>query len=518
MNRNLLKNKVAWILLIILIVAALLRFISLGSLPEGINTDEALDGYEAYSLLQTGKDHRGNTWPFYFQGFSDRVDNRFSLYVYSIIPSVAVFGLNEFATRLPAALYGLLTVLIIYFFAKEIFKNKYVGLLSAFLLAISPWHVQLSRTGLEGVMVPFLLSLGLFLFIKGVSGRSQYLLLSAIPFGLSLYAYAIVTALLPPIILALAIIYRKELWQNKKVILLFLAILFLIISPFLYLQATHFSELQSRFRQVSLPGQFNWFAHVIITFITYITTFFLVKMSIVYLFEAILILTGLTICLFSLKKTNVQLVLALFVIMPLPLMLTDATVHQLRASFCLAVIPLLSGYGLYSIGHFIAQRRLFPARPGIIFGVVLIVLVYAISLVTLFDKYPKTIDNLVHSHNFKQVAQYIEENGVSVEKIFVTEKANQPYIFLLYYLQYDPRTFQHDEVVRTYASSGWQKVRSFDKFIFCNIDTCYNKDVPGLYFARQSDIPGVSPVEIIYGPNDYNFGPNDYISFKIIRN
>src|SRR3990170_1032555 len=133
------------ILIAIVLLAAVLRFWQLDSYP-ALNADEAAVGYNAYSLIQTGKDEHGNTWPVHFQSFNDYKPG---LYFYLVLPFVKILGLNEWAVRIPNAALGTLTVLAIYLLIKELkignsldFKNLKLGIeeIGAFMLAISPWH------------------------------------------------------------------------------------------------------------------------------------------------------------------------------------------------------------------------------------------------------------------------------------------------------------------------------------------------------------------------------------------
>src|SRR5437773_2571614 len=112
-----LQNKL-FILLGIILLAILLRFYQLGNNPPSIDWDEASTGYNAYSILKTGKDEYGNFLPLSFRSFDDYKP---PVYIYLTVPSVAVFGLTEFAVRLPAAIIGVLAVLVIYFLCLEIF-------------------------------------------------------------------------------------------------------------------------------------------------------------------------------------------------------------------------------------------------------------------------------------------------------------------------------------------------------------------------------------------------------------
>src|SRR3989338_489602 len=122
-------------LLLILVLAAWLRFYRLTDFPPGLYSDEASYGYNAYSILTTGRDEWGKFLPLTIQSFGDYKP---PMTAYLTIPSIAIFGLNEFAVRFPSAVFGTLTVLLIYLLAQEIHRDA--ALLAALLLAISPWH------------------------------------------------------------------------------------------------------------------------------------------------------------------------------------------------------------------------------------------------------------------------------------------------------------------------------------------------------------------------------------------
>src|SRR3989304_9431060 len=107
------------ILLTIIFLAAILRFYKLGTNPPGLYWDEAVLGYDAYSILNTGKDHHGETLPLFSESFGDW---KLPGYHYLLVPSIAIFGLNEFAVRFPSALLGTLTVLLTYLLVKELFR------------------------------------------------------------------------------------------------------------------------------------------------------------------------------------------------------------------------------------------------------------------------------------------------------------------------------------------------------------------------------------------------------------
>ncbi|MFZ3069208.1 MAG: glycosyltransferase family 39 protein [Microgenomates group bacterium] len=220
---------------LIFITGLFLRIVVLGSTPSGFTPDEASQGYAAYSLLQTGKDEWGIPWP--LTSFRAFADYRAPLQTYLMIPSVAVFGLNEFAVRLPSAIFGSLAILLLYFLAKALFpKQPKVALFASLFLAISPWHLQFSRMALEANYSSFFLTGGLLFFILGLT-KPRLFILSAILFGLDLYSYLAAKIFVPLFILGLLLVYRDSFQKIAiKYLCLFLGLLALFGAP-LYLDS-----------------------------------------------------------------------------------------------------------------------------------------------------------------------------------------------------------------------------------------------------------------------------------------
>ncbi len=197
-------------LYIILILSAFLRLYKLGSYP-ALNADEAAIGYNAYSLIETGKDEHGNPWPIHFQSFNDYKPG---LYVYLVMPFVKVLGLNEWSVRLPNAILGIAAIYILYLILKMV--NIKMENIAAMLLAISPWHIHFSRGGWEVNTATFFILLGAYCFLGYL--RNRKLLgfeLSVLSFALSFYTYHSARIVTPLLVLGLLVIYWKEIDVGK---------------------------------------------------------------------------------------------------------------------------------------------------------------------------------------------------------------------------------------------------------------------------------------------------------------
>src|SRR3989344_7353354 len=159
------NRKVLLIFLAVFLIAAFLRLYLINSIPPGVNRDEASIGYTAYSLLKTGNDEYGRHLPISIQSFGDW---KLPLYVYTVVPMVKLFGLSEFAVRLPSALFGIFSVVLTFFLIRSLFKNNLLALITMFLTAISPWHLHLSRVESESNTAVFLVILATVLFLESL--------------------------------------------------------------------------------------------------------------------------------------------------------------------------------------------------------------------------------------------------------------------------------------------------------------------------------------------------------------
>src|SRR3989338_759355 len=109
------KNKnlcVLFLLAGIILLAFILRFYRMQTNPPSLYWDEASLGYNAYSILKTARDEHGKFLP--LTNFAAFGDYKPPGYIYTAVPAIAVFGLNEFSIRFPSAFFGVLTVVITY--------------------------------------------------------------------------------------------------------------------------------------------------------------------------------------------------------------------------------------------------------------------------------------------------------------------------------------------------------------------------------------------------------------------
>jgi len=131
---------------LIILLNFFVRAYGVSKSPPSVNYDEAALGYNAYSILKTGRDEYGNFLPLSLRSFNDYKP---ALYAYLSIPFIAIFGLNGFSIRLVSVVAGTMASIFLFLFLNKFFKNKIFVLFSFLLLSFQPWRLHFSRVALE---------------------------------------------------------------------------------------------------------------------------------------------------------------------------------------------------------------------------------------------------------------------------------------------------------------------------------------------------------------------------------
>jgi 4-amino-4-deoxy-L-arabinose transferase-like glycosyltransferase len=248
-------------------IAGFLRVYKITNIPPGLYMDEVSVAYNAYSILKTGRDEHGVAFPFAFRAFGEY---KMPVFVYITSFSMAIFGKNEFAIRIPSAFFGTITIILFYFISKELilYENRLTKkqqslfpFISAFLLAITPWHLQFSRAGFEAIVALFFFLTGLLFFLYFYRKKiNSFLFLSFFFFVLSMYSYNAFRIIgLLSIICICVFIFHFMRAQRKVVILAGIVALFCALPMILF---SFTSAGQARFSQVTaFNGQTRFFLY-----------------------------------------------------------------------------------------------------------------------------------------------------------------------------------------------------------------------------------------------------------------
>ena len=183
---------------LVLLLGIALRVIYLGDIPGGYHRDEAYGAWNAFSLYKDGIDSAGHSYPVYFEAWAHGQN---ALNTYLMLPLIFLNGghINTLVVRIPQVIISILTLIAVYSMIKKMFTRQ-TAIWALFLLSICPWHVMMSRWGLESNLAPGFLIFGLCFWIHGLD-KPKYLILSALSYGLSLYCYATIWPVVPVMIL-----------------------------------------------------------------------------------------------------------------------------------------------------------------------------------------------------------------------------------------------------------------------------------------------------------------------------
>lgn len=481
-------------LILVFALSAFIRFYQISQVPVSLYWDEIAVGYNAYSILHTGKDEYGNYLPVLFESYHDQ---KMPLFVYLSSVSIAFFGLNEFAVRFPSALFGLTGIVFLFFLIKELTnkveKSKYyLALLSAFIFCITPWHIIFSRTGYEAnIALTFLLS-GLYFFVRGLN-RSLYFLLSVICYVLACYTYRSSLLFASCILFFLITYFYKDLRKIdiKKIILL---ILFATIL-FLPLGLNFIQKGDERFSQVSIFSNQNesiatnvrkiqesgnsfiakaLFNRRMVYVNQFLTGYFshfkpdflffagdgnprhgVKGMGVLYYWQLPFILIGIWYFLKHDRKLSF-IMLGWLAISPISSSFAVPTPHALRA------LPMVIPFAAFTAGGIICILQILKSeRNKYLFGIVLFfVLILNLSFFVKHYYIQNTeIANSQWGDGYKQLVVEVANLSDKYDKVVISGHYWQPYAYFLFYLKYDPVLYQKN------GSSV-----SFDKYIFGGTD------------------------------------------------
>jgi 4-amino-4-deoxy-L-arabinose transferase-like glycosyltransferase len=538
------NKKWIWIILIgIIMLAAGLRLWQLGNVPPSPDWDEVALGYDAYSIIHTGRDEFAQFLPVVLRSFDDYKP---ALYAYLSIPTVLIFGLDVFAVRLPSAIFGIISVFAVFCLVQELFKeNKYkdyLALLAAFLLAISPWSLQFSRVGFEANVGDTLNLLAALFFIKGVNSKRWFLFISALFAGLSIYVYQSEKVFTPLFILLLAIIYWRKLFAiSKKYLFIVVVFGLIVVTPMLSYIVTNRAALlrvtgtsifsyQTQLLQndiqklqqdtvnhdqlgLILDNRRFIFASTIISgyiihfdpnwlFVTGdISRHHAPNMGLIYLFEVPFILFGIYTLLFGEfdKKTKL-VVFGWLLLAPVPASITTGVPHAVRTLNFLPTWQILSAIGILFAFIFFNKYK----KTKYIFYLIFIV-VFVFNVAYYLDQYfvqQNYYNSADWQYGYQQAVAEVKAIGGNYHQILVSDTAplDKSYMFFLFYLQYPPQEYQ---IVGKNSSGGFTSHHSFGKYIFRTID--WNKDSHlknTLIIGNPSEIPsGVGVIKTIYDLN-----------------
>lgn len=519
-------------LLVIVFVAGVIRLVGLSNNPPSLYWEEAALGYDAYSILKTGKDYHGNSFP--IVAFPSFGDYKPSLYFYAAVPGIALFNLTNFAIRFPSALAGIIAVWLVYLIARQLKLSQIQSLASALMLAIMPWHIQFSRAAFEVNLGTTLFLAGL-LFMLNAREKNKYMYLATLMFALSMYAYHGFRILAPLTALITWAIYRKQFNFKTLAAAFFLA--FLLVFPIItninnpivnqrFKETSFFPHSSAVAQTNELREQFGngilvrvifhrywwWTGELIQNYLANFHPNFLFmqgdtnprhgigEFGVLYHWQ-IIALVGAAYLLLNQKKSKIKPIVLWLLLVPLPVMLTHTNPHALRMLPAAPLFALIIGA---TIGEFAASKHF----NQIVTSVVLTIIVIEASVYLHFyaSHYP-SLSARDWQHGYQQTIEFVEGIKDQYSFIYFTNAYGRASIYALFYGKYDPSYIQS---IDGKVTKDQLEIKEFGKYLFTESQTVTPNSLVVTASPSQAsnhtllktiNFPGGEPAFLVYEQN-----------------
>lgn len=499
-------------------LAVLLRFWQLGGNPPSLDWDEASLGYNAYSILKTGRDEYGTFLPLSFRSFGDYKP---PMYVYLTVLPVWLFGLNEFSTRFISALLGSLSVIVGYYIIRRLFPglSAWKYLLFFLLFAISPWHIQFSRVAFEANTAVFFFLLGVYGFLVSLK-HPRLFFLSAISFALSMYSYHSPRLVVPLFLLGLCILFWKFFLHHWRVTLTVAVIFMFLILPIvidvskstaarfgsvtilndneLLRESIEKTEADTRgnvigsilhnrrivYGRAILGGYIDHFNFDFL-FLTGDAAFrhHAAGMGMLYSWEFPFLLVGIYILIAKRKKYPLVKILFLwFIVAPFSSSLTKATPHAVRSLLYIPTHEIFIWAGLFTfIGFLLTLKRNVSFTVFLTLGgVILFHFFYYLHMYWIHSPIEYSQE---WQYGYKEMVEEVSHIEKNFPKVIVTYRYDQPYIYFLFYQRVDPAWYQKNWS----QSSIGRFTRKFGKYEFRNLDWKIDRNEQNVLFVSSTN-------------------------------
>lgn len=460
---------------LIIIFALALRLFNLSTNPPGLNWDEVSMGYSAYSILETGRDEWGVQFPILFRSYGEW---KSPVYIYLVVPFIKAFGLNAWGVRLPAAIFGVLAVYLTYLLGKRLY-SKEVGLWASFLLAVSPWHLMLSRPAFEAGVALTLILAGIYLFLQ------KKPIVASLILGLSLHTYHSAKIVVPFILLYFGYILFRKI-ELKKII-----ISVLILGIFVYPIAVDFvtGRSQKRFAQVGITTDaelterffkyrntfplgelgnklvFNKYTFILSkgfsNWTSYLSPHFLLGSEsiraqhsipfrgVLYITEFGLMCYGLIILIKKYRGPSLVLPLLLIGVGFIPPALTKDIYHVLRSILTLPWWQILAAIGLVELQKNSKLSYLLTSTYYLL-GIEILVFLFLY-----FSWYSKAFAK-DWQYGSQEMISWVTSHEDKYKHIYVTKSYGEPQLFFAFYGKWDPTKYQEEnKKLLEYESLGY---------------------------------------------------------------
>lgn len=494
--------------LLFIILALFSRFFLFGSIPPGLNRDEASIGYTSFSLLKSGKDEYSNIFPLAVQSFGDW---KLPGYIYLTIPFVFLFGLNDSVVRLLSATAGIGTIFVLYFLELQILaglkQKKIIAALGAMTLGLLPWHIHFSRAAYEANLGLFFFSLATLFFLRSTK-KPLYYILSSLLFSMTLLTYHTYQLFTPIFLMGLVLFYRNQLKTKKnRLVVIISLILFFTLGLFIFKKTFLGNQVKSSISfltdpvfihtNIEMPRQsdrplsrliFNkpviFGTYFIKNYLSSFSPNFLALkggshpvhnfpgLGNIFIFEYPLIFIGI----YFMLKNRLKLGIIFWWLFSAPIAssLTKDAPSSVRLSPLIIPLAIIIGYGTFNLYQAFQQKF----RPII---VAVLIIIFGLSFNNFFVSYFINFP-VARATNwgggYKILTDFLSKPENQNSKVIMQRPEYSPYIYFLYNLKVNPQDY-HNQVSR-YAPTedGFYHIKAFSRYEYKNfsIDEEIRKD------------------------------------------
>jgi len=516
-----------FLVILIFLLALFLRTYKLGSYPVSLTWDEAALGYNAYSILKTGKDEYGSVLPLIFKSFGDYKPG---LYVYLAVPFVWLIGLSELAVRFPSALLGSLLAIVGYCLAKRLTSSERFGIIFSILLAINPWLIHFSRGAWEANVTVFEIFLAFYLFINGIKNKNNLsLFFSSVLFGLTFITYQGAKVFTWLVVFGLVAIWRREMpkLSTRKIFLLALPLVasFLVVSWGLVAGETagrlkvmsvfSYSRPIEVIQQIKKEGGVSeslffplfhseglsflrgilgrYFNHLSAKFLFFEgdwssrrhnTTYF----GMMYLASLPFLILGLIITLGRKPKKHDYLFLFWLLMAPVPAAITRDSIQGVRSLPMAVPLVYFEAVGLTVV---LEASIKFKKIRTLLY--LFLISGYLFNIIMYLDLY--YIHFPINSakdwlYGYKDMVGYVAKVQENYQKVVITQKYGQPYIYYLFYNRYPPEMYQKQAYLKENPYGDVGEIEKIDKVEFRNIYWPADRGISkSLFVGNEFELP-----------------------------
>lgn len=508
-------------LILLSLLAITTRFIFLEKSPPGFYVDEASFGYNALSVMESGRDEHGILLPLYFKAFGEYKN---PIYCYSIIPFLKIFGVSVFSVRITSAFWGFATIILLFFVIKNFLKDVHGAFLSSLVLTLMPWHLVLSRVAFEVITFPFFIVLFLYFWEKYLCTlKVKFAFIAGMCMGTCFYTYSTARLFVPVYCLGVFIIWFKEINKKKLSYVAGMSGLLIPLIPLYFWLKKYPDTLSRRFSSVSIwNDKVPFFDNISNVFINYIDDF-----SVRYLFlsgdtnlrhstgrAGTLLITYSILFLFGVlwiwrrrDDKFLRFIVLGFVTFPLAASLTREGFHALRSANAIPFISVILGVGFSFLLECIRNyKNLYQA--GIVIIALLILVEFSQFYWDYLMRYPVRSE-VQFMYSIPETMKFMMSQKADHLYFVKSISENQPLIQAKYFSRgrnsyYKGSNFSNFHVIKDFSgvfannsyllatggekpSENFKKVKEFDKIY--SSGTAYT-----LYYIEKDD--AIAPIGI----------------------